>query len=300
MTANLEYYKVFYFVVKCGSITLAADTLALSQPAVSQSIKQLERALGVVLFHRTPKGIVPTAEGQLLFSYVEKGYEQFEAGERQLFSLLNLERGEIRIGASDMTLQFFLLPHLEKFHEKYPNIRFLVTNGPTPATMQLLHEGKIDFGVISGPWDAQEGVRQFAVRQIEDIFVTGPRYEYLCDRLQPLKVLEELPLIMLEKNSSTRRNVQRYLDCAGISAEPEFELATSDMIVRFALRSLGVGCVVRDFAKQDLERGTLKEIHFDAEFPKRDILIVTDERKRNSIAAAKLLKMLKGEEENHD
>ncbi len=158
MMANLEYYKVFYHVVKCGSVTQAAGALSLSQPAVSQSLKQLETALGVVLVKRTSHGITPTAEGRELFSYVEKGYEQFEAGEKRILQMCNLERGEITIGASDMTLRFFLLPYLERFHEKNPGIKVSVTNGPTPATMNLLREGKIDFGVVSGPFLPEDGI----------------------------------------------------------------------------------------------------------------------------------------------
>lgn len=132
--------------------------LSLSQPAVSQSLKQLETALGVVLVKRTSHGITPTAEGRELFSYVEKGYEQFEAGEKRILQMCNLERGEITIGASDMTLRFFLLPYLERFHEKNPGIKVSVTNGPTPATMDLLREGKIDFGVVSGPILPEDGI----------------------------------------------------------------------------------------------------------------------------------------------
>ena len=68
LIANLEYYKVFYYTVKCGSVTRASEELSLSQPAVSQSLKQLERILGIRLLKRTSRGISPTAEGKLLFS----------------------------------------------------------------------------------------------------------------------------------------------------------------------------------------------------------------------------------------
>lgn len=73
MNISLEYYRVFYHVVKEGSITAAANYLCVSQPAVSQTIRQLEAALGVTLFLRAPKGIRLTAEGQTLFQYVERG-----------------------------------------------------------------------------------------------------------------------------------------------------------------------------------------------------------------------------------
>ena len=146
---SLEVYRVFYTVAKCRSITLAANELAISQPAVSQSVKQLEESLETKLFTRTSKGVRLTAEGELLYSYVSKGYEQIVLGEQKLMEMKNLELGEIRIGASDMTLQFFLLPYLEQFHERFPNIKVKVTNAPTPETLSNLEEGRIDFGVVS-------------------------------------------------------------------------------------------------------------------------------------------------------
>ena len=80
MTTNLEYYKVFYYVAKHGRITDAATQLNISQPAVSQSLKQLEKQLGTMLFARTPKGVKLTPEGEVLFSYVSQGYEKIRLG----------------------------------------------------------------------------------------------------------------------------------------------------------------------------------------------------------------------------
>lgn len=293
MTANLEYYKVFYHVVKCGSVTQAAAALSLSQPAVSQSLKQLESVLGVMLLKRTSRGIAPTAEGRLLFSYVEKGYEQFENGEKQLLQMRSLERGEITIGASDMTLRFFLLPYLESFHEKYPGIKVSVTNGPTPATMDLLREGRIDFGVVSGPLPPEEGIGMLPVKTIKDVFVVGKKFEQYVGKPQPFQLLERLPLITMEKPTSTRRYVQRFLEEHNVHINPEFELATSDMIVQFALRNLGIGSVVRDFAQEELESGGLMELEFETAVPDRSFLVVTEERNRRSLAAAELLEMVK-------
>ena len=83
------------------------------------------------------------------------GYETILAGEEQLAKMMNLEYGEVRIGASDMTLQFYLLPFLEKFHQKYPDIKVTVTNAPTPQTIDHLHQGRIDFGVVTGPLEVK-------------------------------------------------------------------------------------------------------------------------------------------------
>lgn len=288
MIDNLEYFKVFYHVAKAGSVTGAARELAVSQPAVSQAIRQLESQLGADLFYRAAKGVRLTREGQLLFSYVEKGYEQIELGLEKLLRLQNMEGGEIRIGASDMTLQYFLLPYLERFHEKYPDIKMVVTNAPTPETLAFLEEGKIDFGVVSTPFDGQKGLEIVPVREIEDVFVGGRRFIAYKNRTLDLQELESLPMICLEKSTSTRSYMDAYLLQNGVQIQPEFELATSDMIVQFALRSLGVGCVVRDFAAEYLESGVLFALRFNKIIPKRKFCVVRSTKMPLSAAAGRL------------
>ena len=292
MTANLEYYKVFYYVAKTGSLTQAAAILSISQPAVSQSMKLLEVQTGAKLFSRVSKGVRLTAEGEMLYSYVSKGYEQIEAGEQKLKQMLNLELGEIRIGASDMTLQFYLLPYLELFHEKNPGIKVLVTNAPTPDTLDFLYEGKIDFGVISEPFEARVEIRSVPVREIQDIFVAGSRFIELKDKLLDFKELEALPIICLEHNTSTRRYVDDFLKANDVVLMPEFELAMSDIIMKFAERNLGIGCVVEDFAKEYIANGRLFQLKFRKELPKRHFCIITGSQNPISSAAKELLTML--------
>ncbi len=292
MISNLEYYKVFYYVAKYESVTKAAGELAISQPAVSQALKQLERQLEVTLFYRAAKGVKLTSEGQLLYSYVEKGYEQIELGVRKVRELQNLELGEIRIGASDMTLQFYLLPYLEKFHEQYPEIKVTVTNAPTPETLQYLKEGKIDFGIVSTPFPEMTDVKITTVREIEDIFVAGRRFISYKNKTLDLQELEKLPLICLEKNTSTRSYMDDFLSKNNVTIHPEFELATSDMIVQFALRNLGVAGIVKDFAKDYVESGLLFELRFNKIIPKRSFCVVQNMKVPMPAASRKLLEIM--------
>lgn len=294
MIQNLEYYKVFYYVGKLNSITSAAKELSISQPAVSQSIHQLEKTLGCALFQRTSRGMRFTSEGELLYRYVERGYEQIELGEQRLRQIQHLDAGEVRIGASDMTLRFFLLPFLEKFHELYPGIKVTVTNGPTPETLQYLNEDRIDFGVISTPFEEKEGYSYFPVSTIEDTFVAGRRFIQYKNRMLDFSDLKKIPLILLEGNSSTRNYIDTFLSDHGVDIQPEFELSTSDMIVQFALRNLGVGCVVKDFAEEYLESGVLFELRFNSVIPKRKICVITDESRPLSIAATRLIELING------
>lgn len=292
MAENLEYYKVFYYTAKYGSLTAAASELSISQPAVSQALKQLENALSAKLFVRASRGIRLTQEGQVLYEHVKEGYEQILLGERKLSSMLQLEHGELKIGASDMTLKYYLLPLLQKYHERFPGIKVTVTNAPTPETLNLLRQGKIDFGVVSTPVGNGQEFHSIPVRKIEDVFVAGRKFIQYKNRMLDFKELESLPIISLEGNTSTKNYMDTFLMHSGVELHPEFELATSDMIVQFALRSLGVGCVVRDFAVEYLEDGRLFELRFNKMIPKREICVVTDAGGPISRAAEELLKTI--------
>lgn len=293
MTGNLEYYKVFYHAAKNGSLTMAAAELSISQPAVSQALKQLELSLKVKLFVRSAKGIRLTPEGQMLYEHVKAGYEQILLGEKRLSSMLQLEFGELKIGASDMTLKYYLLPLLEEYHERFPGIKVTVTNGPTPRTTRLLKRGEIDFGVVSTPVAGGQGFHVLPVREIEDVFVAGLRFMQYKNHMLDLQELESLPIILLEGDTSTKNYMTQFLAGNGVELHPEFELATSDMIVQFALRSLGVGSVVRDFAQEYLEDGRLFELRFNKIIPRRQICVIRDEKGSISRAALEFLQMIK-------
>ncbi len=292
MNIDLEYYRIFYHVAKAGSFTQAGEELCISQPAVSQAIKLLETTLGSKLFVRIPKGVKLTPEGEVLYSYVQRGYEYILMGEAKFQKMLDLENGEIRIGASDMTLQFYLLPYLEQFHEKFPSIKVMVTNAPTPETLEFLYEGKIDFGIVSEPFEAKPEIEITRIMEIQDIFVAGNRFNYLKEQTLSYKALEELPIICLEHNTSSRRYIDEFLKANEVELKPEFELAMSDIIVRFASRNLGIGCVVKDFARDALENGNLFELKFETEIPRRHFCIITGNHNPISTAAKELLSML--------
>lgn len=292
MNVNLEYYKIFYHVAKCQSITAAAGELCISQPAVSQGLKQLELALGTELFIRTSKGVKLTNEGLTLYSYVKNGYEQIQLGEQKLQEMLNMTTGEIRIGASDMTLQFYLLPYLRQYHQRYPDIKVTVTNAPTPQTIEHLKEGRIDFGIVSNPFETEPHLHVLPVREIQDVFVAGSRFWSYKQKMLRYENLTKMPIICLEERTSTRRYVDAFLAEQQIKLEPEFELATSDMVVQFTLQNLGIGCVVQDFAQQYIELDELFILQFDKQIPKRQICVVNDERLPLSVAAGKLMELL--------
>ncbi|NIK23195.1 DNA-binding transcriptional LysR family regulator [Paenibacillus lupini] len=122
MEVNLEWYRVFYWIAKTGSLSRAAEQLHITQPAVSHTIKQLESTLGGQLFFRTPRGVTLTTEGSVLLQYIEQAFHSVEIGEKAIAEMNNLNSGEITIGASDTLCKHYLLPYLEQFHKEHPGI----------------------------------------------------------------------------------------------------------------------------------------------------------------------------------
>lgn len=292
MDINLEYYKIFYYVAKLGKVTLAAEALSISQPAVSQAIKHLESATSMALFVRTGKGVRMTPAGEMLYSYVKVGYEYLMHGEQKLKEMADLDYGEIRIGASDMTLQFFLLPYLQQFHEQYSGVRLKVTNGPTPETLRYMQEGRIDFGVITGPIQKRPELEMIPVRYVKDIFVAGAKFREYEGRVLSFQELERLPIICLEKNTSTRQYMDTFLQANNAALNPEIELATSEIIVQFARKNLGVGSVIEDFAAPYLKSGELFKLQLKEESLKRQMYLIYDKRNPLSAAAKALIEMI--------
>lgn len=292
MNVNLESYRVFYYVAKTGSFSQAAQELCISQPAVSQSIKQLEAQLGGSLFYRMPRGVQLTSEGAVLFSYISQGYEYFMMAEKKFREMQQLDAGEVRIGASDMTIQFYLLPYLEKFHQNYPKVRIQVSNAPTPVTLQSLHNGSIDFGVISEPVSAIDEFKLFPVGTLQDIFVAGSRFAHMKQNIYSAEQLSKLPIIMLEHGTSTRKYIDSYFSQHGLTLEPELELATSDLIVKLAARGMGIGCVVEGFARRSIDNGALFPLTLKEPIPSRRMLLATHKRLPVSAAGMRFLEML--------
>lgn len=293
MNVSLDYYKTFYYVAKLGSITLAAEALYVSQPAVSQSVRQLEEALGCSLFFRTRSGVQMTPEGKALYFHVEKGYEQILLGEKKVEGMLDFEAGEVRIGASDMTLQFYLLPFLEKFHKKHPKIKISVTNSSTPVTVSALREGKIDLGVVGSPVENYKDLSVREVAEIRDIFIAGDEFRALKGKTLSLKELKEYPIVCLGRETSTRHYLDEFFHSHGALLEPDFEVATSDLVAPFVERNMGIGIVVRFFAEDSIRKGRAFEVQTEHSIPARSICIVSGSRGQISHAAQEFLNTLK-------
>lgn len=289
---NMELYKIFYFAAKSGSISKAAEKLYITQPAVSQAIKHLESQLGGKVFFRTPRGVVLTEEGKILYKYIEQAYNFIMTAENKFLEMQNLMNGEIKIGASDTLCKYYLLPYLSQFHSDYPNIKIQVTNRITQETISLLKVGKVDLGIINLPINNDKKLIIKEVFPVQDCFVCGDKYKDLSESPISLNKLLEYPILLLDKGSTTRKFLDEFIESQGVNITPEIELGSIDLLVSFAKIGLGISCVVKDFVKDELDSSNLHEIKLIEKIPKRNIGIITLKDVPLSNAAKKFIELL--------
>ena len=270
MNVKLDYYKIFCKVAECKSFSGAAKKLYMTQPAVSQTIIQLEKELGISLFRRGAKGVVLTTEGHTLYEYIHTAINLIEVGEQKIKEALDLEVGELKIGVGDTISRFFLLTYLEKFHEQYPNIKLKIINRTTTEQCELLKAGEIDLAICNLPIeDVALEVKEYFY--IHDIFVGGEAYKKLSRNPVALEELKSLPLIFLEKKSNSRQYVEKYLESEGLNISPEIELGSHDLLLEFARINLGVSCVIKEFSKEYLDQKGIYEIRLMNPIPRRSV-----------------------------
>ena len=142
MIFRIEQYRIFNVVAQSQSFSKAAQSLFMTQSAISQAIKQLEISINMTLFKRTAKGVELTEAGSILYKYTSSAMELLETGLLRLESLKTLDDGELKIAASDTIASHFLLSHLEMFHKLYPNIRIKIINRVTNEAIELLKSRK--------------------------------------------------------------------------------------------------------------------------------------------------------------
>lgn len=267
----LDLYKVFYTVVKTGNMSQAAKKLYISQPAVSMAIRQLEGKLGGTLLIRTPKGVRPTSEGQVLYTYLDQALNLIATAEKKYIEMLNLESGEINIGASDSILNNFMMPYLEKYNNEHKNITIKITNRTSGGALTILKRGDIDLAFVNLPLEESGPFEVHECAEIHDILVGGSQYVDLVKKGVSFKDLNNYPLLLAEKDSNTRRYIDDFALGLGVQLHPIFELGATDLLLKFTKINWGLTFVTKEFVGDLLDSGDIFEVPLDPPLPPRHI-----------------------------
>ena len=240
MRTNLELYKVFYYVAKNKNITQAANELMISQPAVSKSIKVLERDLDTILFNRNKDGVSLNNAGEIVYNKIKKAIELIISAEEDLTSLNNMEQGTINIGAGNTIMQRYLMPYIKEFHELYPNINVIVHTVVTEELIKRAEVGLVDIVFTHLPNNVPDTFEIVKLKKLHDIFVVNKDSKYI-DKTIGKRDLSKLPLVLLPYNASNRKNFNKFCISNNIVINPLMEIGNDLIIEDCAQNGLGVG-----------------------------------------------------------
>ncbi|KAA8502462.1 LysR family transcriptional regulator [Mediterraneibacter catenae] len=240
---NYELYKVFYHVASTLNFSEASKQLFISQSAVSQSIKTLERKLDQTLFIRSTKKVQLTPEGEILMRHIEPAMNLIQKGEAQLIDAASTG-GQIRIGASDTICRYFLIPYLERFHKAFPGAHIKVINQTSMKCAELLRNGQVDLIVVNYPNNhLGTAASVLRIKKFRDVFIAGSPFLELKDRTVSFSELLHYPILMLDKNSTTNEFLHQVFQQHQLDLVPEIELTSNDLLIDLARIGLGIAFV---------------------------------------------------------
>ena len=273
MEQNLSNYRIFFEVAKQGNISKAAESLYISQPAISKTIVRLEDNLNVKLFKRNSRGVSLTEEGEVLFRHVQEAIHHIEEAENALQKMKDYHIGHLDIGASTTLCRYILLPYLKKFMEEFPNIQINLKNQDSAKNIQVLEAQDIDIALVAIPKHLSPNQKVILEQEVEDIFVASPKY---IENLKALhgnnfSLFQNATVMLMDDKNVSRHYIDMYIRENQLDFKQVIALNTMDLLIDFAKIDMGISCVIRSFVEKDLENGSLVQIDIAPPIPRRKI-----------------------------
>lgn len=205
----MELRQLNYFKAACElrNFSEAARVLNISQSTLSQQIKQLEEELGVLLFDRIGKRIIPTEAGMSFLPYAQKTIQDATDGKQMIRDLKGIRTGQLHVGVTYSMISL-MIPALEQFTQSYPEIRIHVTQGTSEELLQLLDSHELDLLLSFKPQAMSNDLETVPLFLSELYFVVHHSHRLASLSSITLKRLAETPLILPERGFATRKKIE--------------------------------------------------------------------------------------------
>ena len=272
---RLKQLRAFYQVVRCGSISKAADKLFLSQPSVSLQIQALERELNVVLFERRGPHLKLTPEGEVLFQLSEPlvdGIDKLQESFAAHFG--KLESGELKIGAGESTILYILPEPVRRFVSAYPKVQLKMNNVTGRDGLKMLRSDEIDFAVGS-MLEVPEDIEYKPVVNYDPMLIT-PLGHPLAEKAAreeeiTLEDVSQYGLILPPSHLSTWRIVKYVFQQNNLTFTVTLEAGGWEVIKKYVSLGMGIS-IVTDICLEGTE--PLMRIPLTKYFPQRSYGLV--------------------------
>jgi DNA-binding transcriptional LysR family regulator len=299
---DLRRLQVFAKVYECKSFSRAADDVLLSQPTVSGHIKSLEEEIGVPLFDRLGREILPTRAAELLYDYAVRILEMVEEAGAAVDAFLGRLRGSLVVGGSTIPAHYVLPEMVGRFRLLHPEVRVTVEVGDTGEIAQAVLSGKLEAGLVGA---APKDERLAATPIMDDTVCLAAWPDHpLAGRKVSLAEIAATPIVLREAGSGTRTFFENAISKAGLSLSDLMVGAQmgSSLAVLMAVRSqVGVGFISRRALMDDLAAGRLVELDVEGLDLKRQFYLITRRERTHSPAAKAFIGLCLAEspEETH-
>jgi DNA-binding transcriptional LysR family regulator len=257
---TLRQLESFLAVARAGSFRRAAERLALSQPALSQQIKELEGELEAPVFDRLGRRIGLTEAGRLLAEHAERILATVRGAKEAVRELRGLDRGSLRLGGST-TPGIYVLPSLlGRFKARHSGIEVSLRIGNTRQIEELVRSTEVDLGIVGGHIADRKATCVEARLLDRIVLIVSQRHPWSRRRSITPDRLAEACLLVREEGSATRLVTERALGRAGVTPASTLELGHTEAIKHGVLAGLGVAFVSRYAVRSEVGSGRLRSI----------------------------------------
>jgi DNA-binding transcriptional LysR family regulator len=275
---NFNLYRSFYAVAITGSFSEAARLLYVSQPSLSYNVKQLEEQLNVNLFYRKINGVSLTTEGEKLLKNIGQAFDTILEIEEYL-SRYNSNNDSLVIGAPTQIVRFFLLPVIDKFIKKNPDIHLKIVEKSTNSLKEMLQKKEIDIMIDTS----------FTINEDKDIIIENLYAAKCCfagkktlmDKCDTINDLATRPLILPSVGGNLRKIIEEYFASNSLKVIPRIEAYTTETILSFVKKEYGIGFFYEGSIKKMLEEGELVKFNDNNLIPSIVLCYGTNKKNRN-------------------
>jgi DNA-binding transcriptional LysR family regulator len=257
--------QVFHTVARLLSFTKAAETLHMTQPAVTFQVRQLEEHFNTRLFDRTHNRISLTDAGRHVFAYADRIFELYAEMESSVRDITGEIRGTLTIGASTTIAEYMLPPLLGDFKERFPSVTIHLKVSNTEGIVTMVENNAIDLGVVEAPVSNKSLVVETC--KLDRLVAIVPPGHPLAGRQSvDFSTLLQYPFICREEGSGTREVIGDYLerqtDCSA-ALQVAMELGSPEAVKGAVEAGMGVSVVSRTTIQKELRLGTLVAVDLD-------------------------------------
>ncbi|MGC8658939.1 MAG: LysR substrate-binding domain-containing protein [Desulfomonilaceae bacterium] len=256
---NLNQLRAFYVAARTKSISVAAEKLFISQPAVSMQIKAMEQQYGVRLLIRNKRGLELTEPGKKVYRIAEKIFSLAEEVDTFLRDGTEKSSAMLKIGSTKTLVKYVMSGYIAKFREAYPKVQIQIDEGSSEEMVRSVLENRNDL-VIVGQLNYDERLRVIPFIRDEVILVTASGHPFHSLSRISIRDLRNENLILREKGSGTRRLVDEIFEAQGFAPSAFIETGNVDFIKELVEMGKGISMLARMGVEPDLKRGRLTAI----------------------------------------